>query len=321
MPRFLGKGENLNNSLTLRPWLTVRETAKTLSKELGSKIKESDIFRYAMDHKLMLSVNFAGAVSGTFGYYHTEWNDTHELGLTRFKPSDGPPCACGFEAGDLELTYSLWRVIVENIHRELLGLPVWSLPADEMGLAINSNESRYSERADKFYSCYGTVFMVENVSYDEKTGRLQSRSSNGKVTEGVFVVRTDEIQKFIERVKGTTPSPKPEVNNGKNAIPEQPEPEPAADKQTLTRPAIKNIFSKLNDEQWRGVFAREKSNGLHQANIGEKGAPLYRAHLLKDWLVKKGHYTPAGFQEAIEGSRSSTTGKPVMKPTLVTLMP
>lgn len=210
-------------ALPYRPWLTVKETAKAFSKELGSKIKESDIFRYALDHKLMLSVNFAGAVGGTYGYYHTEWNDTHELGVSRFKPSDGPPRACGFEVGDLELTYSLWRVIVDNIHRKLRGLPVWSLPTAEMGLAVHFEESRYSELADKFYFCYGTLFMVENVSYDEETGRLKSRSPADTVTEGVFVVRTDEIQKFIESVKEIAQLPDPAAGNAKNSIPAQAE--------------------------------------------------------------------------------------------------
>jgi hypothetical protein len=36
----------MDNLLTLRPWLTVRETAKMLSRELEHEINESDIFSY-----------------------------------------------------------------------------------------------------------------------------------------------------------------------------------------------------------------------------------------------------------------------------------
>ncbi|MHB1236085.1 MAG: hypothetical protein ACYCY7_00835 [Gallionella sp.] len=188
----------MNNSFTFRPWLTVRETAKMLSRELGHEITESDIFSYALTHKLTLSVNFAGALTGIFGHYDKKING--DVGIIRFKPStDVFNGALRSEQLDLELTYChVGRGIVDHIYKKLLGLPAVSLP-DEGNLAINTTQSKYNWTTDKSYFCYGTVFMVHNVSYNHESGMLLSRRSDGTTVEGGFIVGAAAIQEFIRQ--------------------------------------------------------------------------------------------------------------------------
>lgn len=100
-----------------------------------------------------------------------------------------------------------------------------------------------------------------------------------------------------------------------DAQPEQPD-ETAIT--TLTQPAIKKIFSKLDDNQWRGAFSRKDSNGLSVANIGEKGNPLYDVGKLAAWLVNKGYYTPAEIKSALEGMEPKpATGIANLMPTII----
>ncbi len=190
----------MTSSIILRPWLTVRETAKELSKQLGSEITESDIFSYALNHKMILSVNFAGGVGGTHGYYHTTWHGS--IGQTKFVPSDDTrPKGISSEALDLEMLYChVSRGIVDYIYKKLLALPSWPLPK-EGGMAVDSPEIRFDEIEGKSYIIYGTVFMVQNVSYNVRTGMLQSRCPDGAIAEGGFVVRTNAIQEFIKHAQ------------------------------------------------------------------------------------------------------------------------
>lgn len=69
---------------------------------------------------------------------------------------------------------------------------------------------------------------------------------------------------------------------------------------SVTRNQIKLIFEKLSHEKWRGHFGREKSNGLSQIRIGEKGSPKYDLEGLKDWLIYKGLYKPCEIDDALK---------------------
>lgn len=68
----------------------------------------------------------------------------------------------------------------------------------------------------------------------------------------------------------------------------------------VTRKQIGLIFDKLNNEQWRGHFSREKANGLLTAKRGEARKPRYLLEEVKKWLKKNGHYTGAEIQLAIK---------------------
>jgi hypothetical protein len=67
-----------------------------------------------------------------------------------------------------------------------------------------------------------------------------------------------------------------------------------------TRKQIELIFNKLDPNQWRGNFGREKNNGLDKARIGEKGDATYSVSEVSKWLKRKGHYTEAEIKAAID---------------------
>lgn len=299
----------MDNLLTLRTWRTVQETAKILSRELKYEINEADVFSYALNHKLMLSVNFAGSITGIHGYYHTTWNGI--LGMTRFKPSDYQRNGwTSSEALELELTYChIGRGIVDYIYKKLIGVPTWPLP-DEGDLAVNSPQSQYSESADKYYVCYGTVFMVQKVSYNEETGYLQSKTTEGKMVEGGFVVSTTAIQEFIRHAKepgNIKAIPQPEIaqdekeSDGTEALIEERTRRPeitddsalpddnAALFDPLSRAGIMKLFEQiLTEAKWKESFNRASRNGLSKA---KQARNKYNPLDVGKWLVAKGHMT------------------------------
>jgi|GEM_PF-3170262 len=68
---------------------------------------------------------------------------------------------------------------------------------------------------------------------------------------------------------------------------------------TVTRPQIKQIFTKLTAEQWRGHFSRENINGLEKARLGNKGKPTYQLSEVRRWLESKALYKPAEIEMAL----------------------
>lgn len=302
----------MDNLFTLKPWLTVQETAKILSKELNHEINEADVFGYALNHKLTLSVNFAGSVSGIFGYYHTTWNGN--LGMTRFKPSDRKfDGYLSGEALELELTYChVGRGIVDHIYRKLSNLPAYPLP-EKGDLAVNIQESKYSDSVDKFYICHGTVFMVRNVSYNEKTGCLETDVAENRTVKGGFVVGTDAILEFIRNAKkpdNTKAIPQLEIAQDEK---ESDEAESLVEERTpsleitedsgsfneiakffdpLPIKGIKVLFETIpntnTNTNWNKWFGRASRNELSKARTS-KG--MYNPVLVGDWLVNKGYAT------------------------------
>lgn len=63
------------------------------------------------------------------------------------------------------------------------------------------------------------------------------------------------------------------------------------DTDSFARKQVERIFNKINKEQWRGIFSREKNqNGIGIARTGPKGHPLYDLEKVSNWL--KTYITP-----------------------------
>lgn len=67
----------------------------------------------------------------------------------------------------------------------------------------------------------------------------------------------------------------------------------------ISRNCIKLIFDKLNKEQWRGHFTREKTNGLLAIRQGEPRKPEYQLDKISKWLKDKALYSEADIKLAI----------------------
>jgi len=60
-------GRIMVGSLKNKPWLTIQETTSHLSDILMENISESDIYRYALENKLQISVNFVNCTDSRSG--------------------------------------------------------------------------------------------------------------------------------------------------------------------------------------------------------------------------------------------------------------
>ena len=278
----------------LKSWLTLKEAAKALSGELDYKIKKSDVFRYALDQKLKLSVNFAGAVSGKFGYYQTEWTADGVMGITRFLLNQETYSGClnseAFELDSNSIPGSVGRQLIDHIEKRLRRLAAYPLPA-EGGLIVNIPLMKHSEIADRFYQCYGTVFQIENVSYNEETEMLQSRTANGRTIDGSFVITTQELKRFIESVKD------PLKKHGGNLMQNAPVTRKMQRRNNLD-PAIDKAIEKAGNMKLADVYLELKELALDgekpfTGTFSEKGALDYTnddgeiTALTKDALGKR----------------------------------
>ncbi len=62
--------------------------------------------------------------------------------------------------------------------------------------------------------------------------------------------------------------------------------------QLLRRSAIRSNYDKLTQGQWRGIFNKEKDNGLAQmAKEFSEKKPTYRQRDVENWLIQENYYT------------------------------
>jgi hypothetical protein len=88
------------------------------------------------------------------------------------------------------------------------------------------------------------------------------------------------------------------------------------DTDSFARKQVERIFNKINKEQWRGIFSREKNqNGIGIARTGPKGHPLYDLEKVSNWLktYRPEDYTEADIKTAIQAYKEPILGVQVEK--------
>ena len=60
---------NMNKELVLEEWLNVEESAKYLSGLINGEVQESNIYRYARNNHLIMSLTFDLYQTGSFGTF------------------------------------------------------------------------------------------------------------------------------------------------------------------------------------------------------------------------------------------------------------
>lgn len=67
----------------------------------------------------------------------------------------------------------------------------------------------------------------------------------------------------------------------------------------LSRKALKKCFDAIDESTWDYFFDTEKRNGLAEHRLLDEGKMVsYSTKGVMQWLVWKGHYTPADFVQA-----------------------
>jgi|GEM_PF-6568600 len=182
----------------------------------------------------------------------------------------------------------------------------------EWGLYVGFRDYRAEAKAEMIKIQNSHMALIES---EAKQGRIKLLTAHliptYKVEPGTLI-SIEDARAYLEplgldtswlaEIESDTFQPETKAPKGEINQDEQAEQQHETVSMTLTRPAIKKIFSKLSAEQWRGCFDREESNGLGAARIGEPGKPKYVLDTLTGWLVNKGRYTPAEIKAAIEGN-------------------
>ncbi|MDV6340480.1 hypothetical protein R2103_01660 [Nitrosomonas sp. Is24] len=198
----------------LRKWLTVKETASHLTILLGEDIREADVFRLALDNKLMLSLFLPTTTQAKFA---------EEIPL----PEELDYLRHNYGCGDTIMTVSLDQItVLEGIcNFPMIGTERLLVEADYYRLTtgntfeINGGFEIYVEQDNKLYVLQQFLSDLEMIVDGEKDQMLRDHAIKNYVnahhlpSDGILVVQLDALRELENEIAYSSES----GNNGKES--------------------------------------------------------------------------------------------------------
>lgn len=201
------KGHNLSKLFKLRKWLTVKETASHLTILLGEDIREADVFRLALDNKLMLSLFLPTTTKAKFA---------EEIPL----PEELDYLRHNYGFGDTIMSVSLDQItVLEGIcNFPMIGTERLLVEAEYYRLTtgnafeINGGFEIYVEQGNKLYVLQQLLSDLEIIEDGEKDQMLRDHAiknyfnAHHLPSDGILVVRLDALRKLENEIAHSSDS-------------------------------------------------------------------------------------------------------------------
>ncbi|QBY02941.1 hypothetical protein E2K93_00495 [Thalassotalea sp. HSM 43] len=227
--------------LKLKEWLTPEEAVAYISTEIGEKVFVSDLYRFAIDEHLTLSVNFVNQAKVKVGQvvkiHHSELRTIEGNNFTDeelSEPSTLPLDHHIHLSGDdwLALTTEvtsisgIWDLTmlgseildIENYYQQLTsGLKV-TLTCLE-GVLVKQGDV-YCQLQTNFYDICNDQVPNKIIEDEQDKRNVPFYSPSGSLDDYdyVFVIRTAEVNRIAKLLEGSSHIDKPLTTNERNSL-------------------------------------------------------------------------------------------------------
>jgi hypothetical protein len=211
---------------TLKEWFTISDAAKHLTKKLDEEVNEADVLKLGIDRHLTLSVYFVNSTYGAIGrieeqserrrILHEIFEELRPLELTEIEMMDKRMTLLRERAGEAEKVNIVQLEGVWDL--SMIGGEVLDVEHAQMQLIGGPDVTSVCIDGSFVQNLDGIIYELK-TRFDEKSVRKQRgipghkredefHPAGGLPEDSVLVVRPDELNAFVTRLKGEENGPK-----------------------------------------------------------------------------------------------------------------